>query len=187
MSLAFSEMERGAVCLALFPFTQGFPLEVVVKAAESNLLAQLDEHESIESVGQIIGPGDPPLEVVSQLKLRRVLLLQDGTDSRAEDIIVASIRSIDEQRKAQRRRWYARLASGQHPVQMILGAERRHGTGGREAFVNLLDIRPIRKAALLRRTGRLNESEMRDVSERVVRALELDISGLFPGTGESRP
>ena len=186
MSLAFPEMERGAVCLALFPFTQGFPLEVVIKAVESDLLAQLDEHESVDAASQVIEPGDPRPEVVSQVKLRRVLLLQDGTDSRAEDIIVASIRSIDERRKAQRRQWYARLTAGQHPAQLLLGAERRHGTGGQEAFVNLLDLRPIRKAALLRRTGRLNESEMRDVSERIVRTLELDISGLFPNAGESR-
>jgi mRNA-degrading endonuclease toxin of MazEF toxin-antitoxin module len=40
-------------------------------------------------------------------------------------------------------------------------------------------VAPVAKKAILRRVGRLTADEMRDVSERVVTSLELDISGLL--------
>lgn len=171
------DLVRGSVCLALYPFTPGFPLEQVVREAGEDLIAQLDRHETIESIASSIRPQDPPTEVVVQAKLRRVLLLQEGTSPSRQDVTVARIGSITD-RLRRRRGWYARLQDGVHPAALLIGREARHGTGGTEAYVNLLSVAPIGKQALLRKTGSLTEDEMRLISERLVTALELDISGL---------
>jgi mRNA-degrading endonuclease toxin of MazEF toxin-antitoxin module len=174
------DLERGAVCLALYPFTFGFPLESVVRSAEDELSAGLERFEDIDQIEKTIAPGAAP-EVVTKLKLRRVLLLQTGTDPRQHHILVARITSITETMRA-RPRFYARLAAGRHPTSLLIGSQTRHGTGGREAFVNLINISPVAKNAILRRVGFLGEDEMRAVADRLISSLELDISHrLAPG------
>jgi mRNA-degrading endonuclease toxin of MazEF toxin-antitoxin module len=169
-------LERGAVCVALYPFTFGFPLESVVRSAEDDLSAGLERFEDIDQIEKTIaaGAGSAP-EVVTKLKLRRVLLLQTGTDPRQHDILVARITSITETMRA-RLRFYGRLSAGQHPTSLLIGSQTRHGTGGREAFVNLINISPVGKNAILRRVGFLSEDEMRAVADRLITSLELDIS-----------
>jgi mRNA-degrading endonuclease toxin of MazEF toxin-antitoxin module len=75
-----------------------------------------------------------------------------------------------------RRQFYERLAGGRHPTSLLLGAESRHGTSGREAFVNLINVSPVAKNAILRRVGFLTEEEMREVTDRLITSLEIDIS-----------
>ncbi len=183
MAVPLRQIVRGAVCLAFYPFTQGFPLERIVRL-EGELLAQLDRHESIESVAAGIRPSDPPTEIVAQVKLRRVLVLQSGSDPARQDVMVARINSITDKHRA-RPGWYGRLERGEHPIFLRIGHEERHGTNGQEAYVNLLSIAPVRKETLLRRTGYLDREEMRMVSERVVTALELDISSLIRRKGQA--
>jgi hypothetical protein len=182
MPVPLEQIVRGAVCLALYPFTHGFPLERVVRL-EGELLAQLDRYESIESVAATIRPLDPPAEIVAQVKLRRVLVLQSGSDPARPDVVVARINSIGDTHRA-RSGWYGRLLRGEHPVFWRIGQEERHGTSGKEAYVNPLSIMPVQKMTLLRRTGCLDQQEMRMVSERLVTALELDISGLLGRKGK---
>ena len=74
---------------------------------------------------------------------------------------------------------YRRLISGTHPTFYLIATEESHGTSGREAYVNAMYVAPVAKRAILRRVGQLTPDEMRDVSERVVTSLELDISGLL--------
>lgn len=174
MTAALEDLERGAVCLALYPFTFGFPLESVQRSAEHELTAALERFEDIEQVEKTIAPGVVP-EVVTKLKLRRVLLLQTGTDSRQQDILVARVTSITETMRT-RRGFYARLSSGTHPTALLIGREARHGTGGQEAFVNLINVSPVAKNAILRHVGYLSDDEMREVTDRLITSLELDIS-----------
>jgi mRNA-degrading endonuclease toxin of MazEF toxin-antitoxin module len=174
MPAPLESLDRGAVCLALYPFTFGFPLETIQRAAEDELVGALERFEDIDQIEKTITAGSVP-EVVTKLKLRRVLLLQTGTDPRQHDVLVARITSVTEQMRA-RRQFYERLAAGRHPTSLLLGAESRHGTGGREAFVNLINVSPVAKNAMLRRVGFLTEDEMRDVTDRLIISLELDIS-----------
>jgi hypothetical protein len=171
-----SLLERGAVCLALYPYTTGFPLERVLREVEGDVLARLERHESIDSIVATIAPEGQPPEVVVTMKLRRVLLLQEGTERSRHDVLVARVDSLTEQKRA-KENWYKKLASGIHPAHYLIGARQEHGTGGKEAYVDALNVSPIRKAAILRRTGKLEEDEMRAVSERLMRTLELDLSG----------
>ena len=56
-----------------------------------------------------------------------------------------------------------------------VGHEEHHGLAT-EPFVNLLSVQPANKAAVLRRVGHLTDEEMVDVSERLIRFLEVDVS-----------
>jgi hypothetical protein len=75
-----------------------------------------------------------------------------GADPRQRDVLVARIASVSDQMRA-RRQFYERLLGCRHPTVLLLGAESRHGTDGREAFVNLINVSPIAKNAILRRAG----------------------------------
>jgi hypothetical protein len=104
-----------------------------------------------------------------------VVVLHDGTEPSIQDVAVARVGSIAEDRKAKHPRWYKRLQEGTHPTQLLIGSEPRHGTNGREAVVDGLHLALIPKATILRRTGILDDEEMRELSSRVITAFELDI------------
>lgn len=173
MPAPLEDLDRGAVCLALYPFTFGFPLETVQRDAESELLAAT-EHTDIEQIEKTIVAGDAP-EVIVKIKLRRVLLLQTGTHAGMHDVMVARITSVSD-RMREKKGFYRRLAEGRHPTSLLLGARAEHGTGGREAYVNLVNVSPISKTAILRRVGQLDDDEMRRVTDRLLNSLEMDIS-----------
>lgn len=178
MSCPVADLTRGAVCLALYPYTSGFPLERLVRDAGDELKAQLETANSIEDIQAAVKPGDAP-EIVVTAKLRRVLLLQTGTSAARQDIAVARINSISDKKRAQTN-WYLKLQNGIHVSNLLIGGEERHGTAGVEAYVDGLSISTIRKATILKRVGQLDDEEMRHVSERLIRTLELDLSGYLP-------
>lgn len=177
MPAASSQLTRGAVCLALYPFTPGFPVDALLPSAEAEF-SKLAQYDSIEDFQTDIAPGDVPRILVS-VKLRRVLLLQDGTSESRDDVMAARINSIDQDMPKKKPGVYRRLLSGTHPIFYMVGAQASHGTSGKEAYVNAMYVAPVAKKAILRRVGQLSPDEMRDVSERVVTSLELDISGLL--------
>jgi hypothetical protein len=178
MPAPLEELERAAVCLALYPFTFGFPLETVQRDAESDLLAAI-EHAEIEQIEKTITAGEVP-EVIMRIKLRRVLLLQTGTNPGMHDVLVARITSVSDTMRA-RSGFYGRLVDGRHPTSLLVGGRAEHGTNGREAYVNLINVSPISKTAILRRVGRLDDDEMRHVTDRLITSLEMDISHRLGG------
>ncbi len=177
MPTASAQLTRGAVCLALYPFTPGFPVDALLPSAEAEF-AKLAQYDSIEDFQADIAPGDVPRILVS-VKLRRILLLQDGTSEARDDVMAARINSIDQDMPKRKPGVYRRLLSGTHPTFYLVGAQERHGTSAKEAYVNAMYVAPVAKKAILRRVGQLTTDEMRDVSERIVTSLELDISGLL--------
>lgn len=178
MPAPLDDLERGAVCLALYPFTFGFPLETVQRHAERDLLAATEQAD-IDAIETTIAAGDVP-KVVTKIKLRRVLLLQTGTHPGMHDVMVARITSVSDAMRG-RTGFYGRLTSGRHPTAMLLGDRTSHGIGGRETYVNLINVSPISKTAILRRVGALDDDEMRRISDRLVTALELDLSHRLGG------
>ncbi len=165
------------MCLALYPFTPGFPVEALLPRAEA-VFSNFTRYDSIEDFQADIAPGDVPRVLVS-VKLRRILLLQDGTSDARDDVMAARINSIDQDMPRKKPGVYRRLANGTHATFYLLGARESHGTSGREAYVNAMYVAPVAKKAILRRVGQLTSDEMRGVSERIVTSLELDISGLL--------
>jgi hypothetical protein len=61
----------------------------------------------------------------------------------------------------------------------------------RVSYTNLSTVQPVNKQAILRKLGQLTDDEMAEVSERLIRALEIDVSGyvaqLSPSREESSP
>jgi hypothetical protein len=174
---AISQLLRGAVCLALYPFTPGLPVDALLPSAEA-AYSKLAQDDAMEDFQTDIAPGDAPRILVS-VKLRRVLLLQDGTSESRDDVMAARINSIDQDMPKKKPGVYRRLLGGTHPTFYLVGTQARHGTSGKEAYVNAMYVAPVAKKAILRRVGQLTPDEMRDVSERIVTSLELDISGLL--------
>ena len=177
MPVASSQLTRGSVCLALYPFTPGFPVDALLPGAEAEL-SKLAQYDSIEHFQAEIAVGDVPRILVS-VKLRRILVLQDGTSESRDDVMAARINSVDQEMPNRKPGVYRRLVSGTHPTFYLIGAQASHGTSGKEAYVNAMYVSPVAKKAILRRVGQLTPDEMRDVSERIVASLELDISGLL--------
>ena len=169
MSAPLADLQRGAICLALYPFTPAVPLELVLREA-GDLTARLESYESIEAVARI-----KRRELVLEFKIRPVMLLQTGTSEQRPDVLVARINSITEQHRQQRRNWVLKLESGIHPLMLRVGHEEHHGLKA-ASYVNLLSVQPVNKAAILKRLGYLSDNEMVDVSERLIRALEIDVS-----------
>lgn len=172
MSAPLSDLRRGAICVALYPFTPEIPLEVVLREAnaDSELNAKLEAYDSIEAIAKITRD-----ELVVQFKLRPVLLIQTGTAEQRPDVLVARISSITEDHRQHRANWVRKLEHEIHPLMMRVGHEQHHGLKA-ESYVNLLSVQPVNKAAILRRLGHLTDDEMKGVSERLVRALEIDVS-----------
>jgi hypothetical protein len=177
MPAASSHLTRGSVCLALYPFTPGFPIDALLPSAEA-AFSKLAQYDSIEDFQADIAPGDVP-RILVFVKLRRILLLQDGTSGSRDDVMAARINSVDQEMPKKKPGVYRRLLSGTHPTFYLIGARESHGTSGKEAYVNTMHVAPVAKKAILRRVGELTQDEMRDVSERIVTSLELDISGLL--------
>jgi hypothetical protein len=99
--------------------------------------------------------------------------------------MVARLHPVTEEAR-RRRGFYDRLAVGQHPAALLIPAHRVQGAGG-ELYVSLLTIAGLPKGDILERRGSLSAEEMRQVSERLVKTLELDISRLIrPGAPTSR-
>jgi len=114
-----------------------------------------------------------------------VLLLQDARRAGRESVMVARLHAVTEETRS-RAVFYGRLAVGRHPAALMVPQRQVKGAVG-ELYVSLLTIVAIPKESILERRGALSEEEMREVSERLVKTLELDVSRLIrPGHAFSR-
>jgi mRNA-degrading endonuclease toxin of MazEF toxin-antitoxin module len=175
------DLERGTVCIGLYPYSLGFPLQEVIRKSVDAAEASLEEHSSIEEFEQTIEPSDVP-EVAVQLKLRRILLLQDGRHAGRPSIVVAQISSLKDKQRA-REAWYRRLVENKIPYLYRLTEQHQGVTT--ESVVNLTNLSTVNRDTLLRWTGKLSEAEMRVISEKLIDTLELDISGRLAALHDS--
>jgi hypothetical protein len=114
-----------------------------------------------------------------------VLLLQDARRLAREEVMVARIHAVTEQVR-RRRGFYGRLVLGQHPAALLIARDRVEGATD-ELYVSLLTITALPREDIVERKGSLTEDEMRQVSERLVKTLELDVSRLVrPGAAPGR-
>jgi hypothetical protein len=104
-----------------------------------------------------------------------VLLLQGGTSPQRSDVLVTRINSISDKHRSERPNWVRQLENKIHPIMMLVGDEPDHGLN-KPSYINPSSIQPVNKAAILRRVGQLTNAEMGDVSERLIRSLEIDVS-----------
>src|SRR5437588_4532839 len=114
-----------------------------------------------------------------------VVLLTDARRQGRDSVMVARLHSVTEQTRS-RTGFYDRLAVGRHPAALLIPSQRVKGASG-ELYVSLLTIAPVPTEDILDRRGALTGEEMRQVSERLVKTLELDVSRLIrPGAAVGR-
>jgi hypothetical protein len=172
-----SDLSRGAVCLALYPFVLSFPVERVAREAEDRLLAHLKRFDTIDDLQIEIPAGDPGQELVASFKLRPILVLHDGTDAGIPDVAVAKVTSIKADRVENHPKWYKRVQEGRHDTQYML--ERGALTladSDLGSYVDAKSVAVVRKTTILRRVGKLDRDQMVEVSNRLIKALEIDVS-----------
>ena len=99
--------------------------------------------------------------------------------------MVAGIHVVSEQVR-RLRGFYGRLVLGQHPAAFLIARDRVEGAT-EELYASLLTIAALPREDIVECKGSLTEEEMRQVSERLVKTLELDISRLLrPGAAPGR-
>jgi hypothetical protein len=171
------DLTRGAVCLALYPFVLSFPVERLARQAEDQLRTRVERFETIDSLGVEIKAEDAGQELVAQFKLRPVLVLQDGTDESIPDIAVAKITSVKEERASKHAKWYKRLQEGRHDTQyMLQPGSLTLADAEKGSYVDARSVAVIRKTTILRRVGNLDSEQMVEISGRLIKAWEIDVS-----------
>lgn len=162
-----TELRRGRIVLALFPFAAAFPLR----------LADGREVDSVESYGKLRRGAST--ELVLDARIRPVLLLHDRTRRPHGDVVCLRINSV---KAAMRERdSWARVADHQHPFFFHLPVEHPRYGLNEESVIALSSIGAVHKSAIAGRgaIGELSTPEMQVVSERLARILSLDLAPLI--------
>jgi mRNA-degrading endonuclease toxin of MazEF toxin-antitoxin module len=165
--LAVSELRRGRVVLALFPFAAQFP----VRLARGGEVRTIEEYAA-EQRGR-------PTSVATDARLRPVLLLHDRTRGEHGDVVCLRISSVKDSVRANTS--FRRIERNEHPFFFHLpSALRRYGLSD-DSVIALSSIGTVHKSAILgpRHVGELTRGEMQVVSERLVRILSLDLGPLI--------
>jgi hypothetical protein len=186
MPLPASELRRGRIVLALFPFAAAFPLR----------LADGRKVDSVESYGKLYRGA--PTGLVVDARIRPVLLLHDRTRGPHGDVVCLRINSV----KAAMRQLdsWARITGHDHPFFFHLPVENARYGLSEESVIALSSIGTVHRTAIAGRLpiGELTTHELQVISERLARLLSLDLAPLIaaqarellrrlPQRGEGRP
>lgn len=161
-----SELRRGAIAWGVFPFAAQFPMCWLEGSGSPQTLETVDDYAA-QRRGR-------PTSVVSEVKVRPVLLLHDGTVEQNEDIAVLRINSI-RSRHRESASW-SRIEAHEHPFFLHLPKSTPRYRLPEESIVSLTAISTVHKNALIKVRGGLNRHEMRKIDERLIRVLSLELA-----------
>lgn len=162
-----AELRRGRIFYAVFPFASRFPLVV---EDESGARLDLADIEAFARARR-----GNATRIVTEARLRPVVLLHDGTRGEHEDVVCLRVSSV----KARHRRTAAwqRIEEQRHPIFYFLPAGNRRYGLSEDSVVPLTSIGSVHKSSILgRHVGELSHREMQVVSERLARVLSLDLA-----------
>ena len=167
MPLPVAELRRGRICYAIYPFAAQFPLAL----ADGEVLHAVEDYARRRH--------GSPTPLKTEVRLRPVLLLHDGTRGEQGDVACLRVNTIKD-RHRESPSW-KRIERHEHPFFFHLSAgETRYGLR-RESVVALPSVGTVHKSAILGpgHVGELNASEMQIVSQRLVRVLSLDLGHMI--------
>lgn len=172
MPTPVADLRRGRIVWALFPFSPAFPLDVLPHRGDRPKRVGTVDAFARERQGRTA-------RIVTQARLRPVLLLHDGTRGEHDDVVCLRVNSVRDRHRRLRGTW-PRIEDGTHPIFQLL----RAGSGSHglpvDSLVALTSIGTVHKSAIVGRPlGHLDAAELRALSERLVRALGLDLTGLI--------
>lgn len=167
MPLAPPELRRGRIVYALFPFVAAFPLRV----ADGSTAATVEDFARLRR--------GRATRAISEVRLRPVLLVHDGTRGEHEDVICLRVNTVKAAHRRHATTW-KRIERQQHPFFFHLRKDAGHGLP-QESVIALASIGAIHKSAILgpRHVGELSVEEMRTISERLALQLSLDLAPLI--------
>ncbi len=120
--------------------------------------------------------GGEPTRIVTEARLRPILLLHDGMRGEHEDVVCLRINTV---KPRHRRDWatWERIERNEHLLFHLPALPVRYGLP-EESIIALASIGTVNKSAILglRAVGELSTSELQLVSERLWRLLSLDLA-----------
>ncbi len=164
MPLRSEELRRGRIVYAIYPFVPEFPLQIVGGSPISSV-----EQFASKNRGR-------PAEIISEGRLRPVLLLHDGTRGEHHDVLCLRINTIKPSHRRSETTW-EQIERGDHPFFFRLPPDRGYGLR-QESIIALSSVNSIHKTAILgpRHVGEVGSTEMKVISERLSYVLSLDLS-----------
>jgi mRNA-degrading endonuclease toxin of MazEF toxin-antitoxin module len=163
-----AELRRGRIFYAVFPFASRFPL---VGLDESGAKLDLANVEAFARARK-----GSATRIVTEARLRPVVLLHDGTRGEHEDVVCLRVNSVKARHRRQAATW-RQIEEQRHPVFFFLPAGNRRYGLSEDSIVALTSIGSVHKNAILgRHVGELSHHEMQVVSERLARVLSLDLA-----------
>jgi len=159
-----AELRRGRICLALFPFAPSFPATL-----PDGVVCRTIEDWARQFRGR-------PAGIVSEARLRPVLLLHDRTRAGHGDVLCLRINSVKPENRAIPEVW-AKIERHEHPFFFHLSREIGRYQLREDSIIALSSLGSVHRSAILAWTGgELSHHEMQVVSERLARIIELDLS-----------
>jgi hypothetical protein len=158
------DLRRGRICLAVFPFAPAFPLRL----ADGTRLRSVEEWAA-RSRGR-------PADLVSEARLRPVLLLHDRTRAEHGDVLCLRINTVKPELKRSAEVW-ARIERQEHPFFFHLPRSVDRYRLVDDSVIALASLGSVHRSAILAPTGgELGRDEMQTISERLARLIELDLA-----------
>ena len=159
-----TELRRGTICLAVFPFSPAFPLTL----AGGQRVASIEEWARAFK--------GRPAKLLSEARLRPVLLLHDRTRPEHGDVTCLRVNTVKPALRTDSRAW-EKIERHEHPFFFHLPAAVERYRLREDSVIALGSLGSVHRTAILGPTGgRLSNQEMQVVSERLARLIELDLA-----------
>jgi hypothetical protein len=158
------ELRRGRICLAVFPFAPSFPLHL----RDGTTVASVDDWARTFRGG--------PAELVTEARLRPVLLLHDRTRPEHGDVLCLRIGSVKPGVRGDTQTW-RRIERGEHPFFLLLQQSVPRYRLMEDSLIAVGSLGAVHRSAVLAPTGgELDPREMQSVAERLACLIELDLA-----------
>lgn len=167
MPLDAGELRRGRIVYAIYPFACDFPRE----ANHEGSWVTVNTIEQYAALRK-----GRPTELKTEVRLRPVLLLHDGTRGEHEDVVCLRVNTLKPSHM--KGTTWKRIAAHEHPLFFHLPAGQGPYNLPAESVIALASLGTVNKSAILgpRHIGELNTHEMQVVSERLRLVLSLDLA-----------
>jgi hypothetical protein len=166
VAVSVAELRRGRIAWGLFPFAADFPLTYLDGDGE-------DAFQTIEDYAA--ARGGRATRIVTEVRLRPLLLLHDGTRGEYPDAVCLRINSVKPHHRDDSETW-RRITENEHPFFFHLPAETTRYQLPQESVIALGAIGTVSKSAILSVGGYVTDDELQIVSERLVRVLSIDLA-----------
>jgi len=158
------QLRRGRICLAVFPFAPAFPVEL----ADASRVNTVDEWAHTHK--------GKPVKLVSEARLRPILLLHDRTRPEHGDAVCVRVNTARQEIRRDPEVW-RRIEAHEHPSFFHLPKAIDRYKLREDSIIAISSLGAVHRSAILAPTGgELSPHEMQIISERLAALIELDLA-----------